>query len=576
MTGGLRAAALAAVVSVVACLAPATAAHADASFAVTALAPAGPSGSSVRDVAVGDLDGRNGPDIVTSYSVGGLSVNLNNGNGNGTFSAPHLYPTGCDTAEVELADLGGPNDDNVPDGHLDAAVVCNYQGNTQYLGRLAGDGNGGFGAADIVPALTFGPFAEPLPQQMALADVRGPGLPPVPVFTALFQDPLHGTFTHVLCFTNDWVSGSCLDQSTPETLPPLVAGVVADARVFGLGGSKGLIDWGPFPNWHSSTRELAPNAPATATQNSKSITIGDLAGDGPDMISASGTCPCGQTVPAAGVVDISYGDLANGVPDQAGTQFASAPGVTNIATGDFDLDGHTDLIGTSWSQDPATQVVTGAVFVQPGNGAGALAAPQIIPISHDPAFSRAPIRVADFDRNGAPDAAAVVGGQVQVLLNQKAPGVTPPASGAPPVVAPKPGALHPLSGIKGLPKNVRPDRTGNLLLGSATNPPTATVELTITLPPAKATHRGTQARAASTRKKRRKKTVVLARVRIKVAAHSKRALKLHLSASALARLKTGSLKATLTLVAVAADGTKAAVSRALTIEPARGNRRHRR
>ncbi|HSC20212.1 MAG TPA: hypothetical protein VLC07_00620, partial [Solirubrobacterales bacterium] len=95
-------------------------AGADFSFQATALAPAG---TTIRDVAVGDLDGKNGPDIVSSYEKGGLAVQLNDGGG-GHFGAPHLYPAPCDVLQVELADLGASNTNNAPDGHLDAAIVC--------------------------------------------------------------------------------------------------------------------------------------------------------------------------------------------------------------------------------------------------------------------------------------------------------------------------------------------------------------------------------------------------------------------------------------------------------------------
>ena len=45
--------------------------------------------------------------------------------------------------------------------------------------------------------------------------------------------------------------------------------------------------------------------------------------------------------------------------------------------------------------------------------------PQLFPLSHTEAFSRAPLAVADLDGNGGPDAVAIVGGQVQVLLNTR-------------------------------------------------------------------------------------------------------------------------------------------------------------
>lgn len=516
-----------------------------------------PTGQVPTDVAVGDLDGSKGPDVVASLPEGGLAVMLNNGNG--TFAAPRLYATGCYTVQVELADLGGLDNGHVLDGRLDAAVVCRV-GELQYLGRLAGDGAGGFGAAHLVPELWTGPFNGGSPQEMALADLRGPGLPPVPIFTYMTEDVFHEPrFYRVLCFSYDWVNRICLGRDTPQVSQPLVAGNIADARVFTLGGAKGILNWGPLSTgWAASTRELAP-APAGATgQVFYSLTIGDLAGDGPDIISAASSCGCGyQDVPASGVVAISYGN-SGGVPDQVATKIPSAPGITNIATGDFDVDGRNDLIGTNWYYDAATATSTGAVFVQTGNGAGGLSAPQMFPLSHTEARSRAPIRVADLDGNGGPDAVAIVGDQIQVLLNTQSKAAAPP-----------PPQLNPFAGVKGLPKKAQVDKNGNLILGSATNPPTASVDLTVLLPVAKG---GGKASAAAAKPKKGKgkgkKAKVIAHAKIKIPAGKKRALKVHLKRPALAQLKKGkTLKAKLKIVAVATDGTKSAKTQSLTIKP---------
>ena len=125
---------------------------------------------------------------------------------------------------------------------------------------MAGDGNGGFGAADLHPELNFGPFWTVSPQSFALAEMRGPGLPPVPVFGRSNHVPLHNPeYWNALCATYDWVNAQCLDAPEwPSITSPIVAGAVAQARVFTLGGEKGILDWGADSVWHVSTRELAP------------------------------------------------------------------------------------------------------------------------------------------------------------------------------------------------------------------------------------------------------------------------------------------------------------------------------
>ena len=245
-------------------------------------------GAIPTDVAVGDLDGRNGPDIVALLPEGGLAVMLNNGNG--TFAPAQVYPTGCPVSEVELGDLVTTGLQNAVDGHLDAVFACVFSGgDTQYLGRVAGDGSGGFGAPDLHPELNFGPFWGVHPQSFALAQLRAPGLPPVPVFGRSNHVVSHTPeYWNAFCYTYDWVNAECLNAPEwPSVGPPVVAGEVAQARIFTFGGEKGILAWGADSIWHWSTRELAPDLPSTA-ENFKSMTIGDLAGDGPDIISASG------------------------------------------------------------------------------------------------------------------------------------------------------------------------------------------------------------------------------------------------------------------------------------------------
>ncbi|HET7507257.1 MAG TPA: VCBS repeat-containing protein [Solirubrobacterales bacterium] len=541
-------------------------AGADVAFQATALPPAA---TTVRDVAVGDLDGKNGPDIVSSYAQGGIAVQLNDGSGH--FGAAQLYPTPCDTLQVELADLGASNTGNSLDGHLDAAIVCGgyLGGEGKYLGRLTGDGNGGFGEARIVTSLSFGSFNPDGPQSMALTDERGPGLPPLPAYSYAYHSG--SEYGRLLCFTYDWVNPSCLSADDPQPGPfPFLAGRIADAYLFTSGGTKGILDWGPEPNWHASTREIA-KPPASTGENYYSLAVGDLAADGPDLISAAGTCGCGyQDSPASGVVNVLYGDIATGVPDQVGTKFDSAPGVTNIALGDFDLDGKNDLVGSSWSYSPADGAV-GSVFVQSGDGAGHLGAPQMIPLYHGETRSTAPVRVADLDGNGSPDVVAIVGGQVQVLLNQKVPPPPAPAAQAPP--APDPvAAANLLAGFLTVHKGVILEKKGYISLGTATNPPTASVDLTVTLPGGA----GTKARAATAESSAaKKKATLLGHTKITIPAGSKRVLKVKLKPKALALLKKGPIHARVVAVAVGVEGRRQSKSQALTIKPRKAARKKR-
>jgi hypothetical protein len=540
-----------------AALVPASAANADFSFQTTTLEPAG--GNRVETVAVGDVDGRNGPDLVTAYGSGGIAVQLNDGHGH--FGAPKMFETGCPVNQVELADVGGPPDSIQPDGHLDAVISCvNNGGDEIDLGRMFGDGNGGFSEPHMFPESGYG-FANGLAlshQAFALVEFRGPSGPPVPVWSYLAQPSL-GHYERLFCLSYDWASRQCTSSGGPQPYVPFLAARVAEAELFTTGGSEGLLDWGPNPIWHASERDFGPEPQSSDPADAiwRGIAVGDLESDGPDILTSAGDGGAAPGDAVSGRVSVLYGNTATGVPAQHATTFPSAPGVENINTGDFDLDGHTDVVGINWHYSQATGGV-GGIFFQAGDGAGHLAAPQETTLYHGETWNTAPIGVVDLDGNGSPDVIAVVGGKVQVLLNQK---LRPPP--------PAPPVGNPLSGIKGLSKKVSALANGTLLLGTATNPPTASVGLTLTIPAGgKVKAKGSaRAAAAKPKKGKKKKETVIGKAKITVPAGKTVPLKLKLSAKAKALLKKGPLHAKLAIGATSTTGVLKKESRPLTIEP---------
>lgn len=563
---------------VAAMLLAAAPASAEVSFSVTALEPAG----HVEDVAVGDLDGKDGPDIVTAYSEGGVTVQLNDGHGH--FGAPKTFATGCDTNQVEIADVGAPPSSIFPDGHPDVVISCVYSGGDSiYLGRMFGDGAGDLTEPVMFPESNYG-FSSGLArnhQGFALVEFRGASGPPVPTWSYLSQETtLSGTHYHRLfCLSYEWQTRQCsAPEEGQEPGAPFVPGRVAEAELFTTGGSEGLLDWGPNPIWHASTRDFGPRPTVVAGGDAwESIAIGDLQGDGPDIFTSAGTGGAVPNEPATGRVSVLYGNTAQGVLPQKATTFPSALGVEGIATGDFDLDGHTDVVGTDWHYSAATGGV-GGVFFQAGDGAGHLGPPQELPLYSGGEFNYDPVRVADLDSNGSPDVVAIVGGKVQVLLNQKVP--PPPAVGGgggsggganSPVVKPISKALEALAGIKGLGSKATALPTGYVVLGTASNPPTKSVLITLTLPTGKP--KGNSLVTARSRGgKKKPKPTVIGKATIAVPAGKTLPLKAKLSAAARAKLKKGPLHTTVTLVATSTSGAQQTKTEALTIKPAKQKR----
>ncbi|HTT95092.1 MAG TPA: VCBS repeat-containing protein [Solirubrobacterales bacterium] len=571
-------------IALVTCLAllfPVASASGDASFSSTALDA---TGTELEDIAVGDLDGHNGPDLVTSYKKGGIGVHLNDGSGH--FGPEHLYATGCKVPQVEVSDVGGPGGGSLPDGHPDVAFSCEVSENeVKYLGRMFGDGNGHLSEPQLSsPELSFGPFGGGEPQNhqhFALAEgIRDPALGPVVVWGYLSQyyTSEGPSYTRLLCLSYDWKTRSCTGINEPGIQAPVVAGIVADARVFAGGGGETLLDWGQIPPpWHSSSRDLGPEPKYLSGEaNWDSIAIGDLQGDGPDILSSVGRCGCfpGQEGPY-GRVSVSYGNLAEGVPLQHATTFPSAPGVMDIAPGDFDRDGHTDVAGTAFHNEPGEGYVD-EVFVQPGDGAGHLGAPQHFRLDNEYRYSTGSIEVADFDANGSPDIAAVAGQQPYVLLNQ----VPPPGPSGPPASGggtgspsgskggPSTSALgKALTGINGLSKSTTLLANGTVLLGTVARP-AAGVTIAITYPPVKV--KGDS--LLSGRRKGAKKSVKPVRIgtaHIAVPAGKSVPLKVKLSGKALKLLKKAAIRTTLRLSATSTDGAEESETRSLTIKPAK-------
>jgi hypothetical protein len=351
----------------------------------------------------------------------------------------------------------------------------------------------------------------------------------------------------------------------PEITGPMVA-VDFDGSgqqdLLTTGGTNGVVIYlqspGPPVQW---TYEDIPFGQRAGAGANALVAAGNLNGDGvQDIVTASSSS-------LGGVLNtILWNGSYWGTPQS----FPSADGIDAIVTGDFDGDGHTDVMAVT---------EYGQAVVQSGDGAGNLGAPQSIPLigNGNPGYGTVvQAAEADIDANGTPDVVVLddSAGTFEVLRNL----VTPPSTvPAPPPVPPPPAPLplpprpvshpavvRPLTGITKLTSRVRLGHRPVLTLGQAANPPTSSVALTLTVPAPKPKVTGHAARTGH----RRPKRIVIGRARIRIPSGAKRPLRVTLNRAG-RRLLAGHARVStrLTLVATGSGSgtTRQTRQRTLTI-----------
>lgn len=308
-----------------------------------ALANAAPAATTAaggpKDAVVADFNEDGIPDLVHAVT-GGIAFKRGLGAagvGNGTFAADVTYPAGGDGRNLVVADFN-------EDGILDVATT--RAGGVAVLAGAgaAGVGNGAFGAASLVPAGSD-------PTGIAVGDFNEDGAEDL-VVSSLGSDSIF---------------------------------VLLNVCTDGVGG-------GTFP---VRTRYFAGDAPGR-------ITTGDFNEDGIlDLAIASPSA----TVPGT---QIMLGGGAGGTGNGAftATSRIAAPGgvsdaTLDVATGDFNEDGITDLAITSAFE----------VIVARGNGAGGVGNGSFaIPTELDSEFGTQRVEVADINRDGRADVLATYDG----------------------------------------------------------------------------------------------------------------------------------------------------------------------
>ncbi len=319
-----------------------------------------PLAAAPQSVAIGDLDGVHGKDIVVAlFSPGSVGVMLNNGDG--TFAPMQPYTAGAQCAgkavDITLGDVTqpAPGDRLQPDGKLDAYVAC-----TPYVVRLTGDGAGGLGNPEAIN-LGIQQYLGSATLDM-LALMRRPDGNPVPLL--VFQHAV-GSFGRELCISYELDPGQivCDTNHAPVQGPLAVgdlngsaAGVPPDEVLSDATGNQlGIFGFAPaFPLvWaSSSTRSVSGGL--------ESATFGDLDDDlDLDVL-------VGQTVNSlsARVNSIHYFKWdpgGSGGLEQVERTLPSTPGVDAVAVADVDGDACNDVVA-------AGTYGTGMIHLGDGSG----------------------------------------------------------------------------------------------------------------------------------------------------------------------------------------------------------------
>jgi RTX calcium-binding nonapeptide repeat (4 copies)/FG-GAP-like repeat len=369
-------------------------------------------------VAIGDLDGQHGKDIVVALpSSGGVGVLLNNGDG--TFAPMQPYTAGPNcgglAVDITLGDVTtpAPGDRLQPDGKLDAYVAC-----TPYVVRLTGDGNGALTNPES--------FGLGLPQYLGsqtldlLALTRRPDGNPVPLL--VIQHAV-GQFGRQLCLSYELDPAQLVCNATPvqgplavgdlngaaPTLPPdeivtaePLPGPDVKMGVFGFGWVPG------FPTqWNDGTRDVPGDPPGQP--GLESATVGDLDDD------ADTDVLVGQPVNSLDARKNSIHLFRWGPSGlaQVAEALPSTPGVDAVAIADVDADGCNDVLAAG---------TYGTGMVHLSDGAGGFDGGQDLPqlgYQNPATATRVTMAVGDLTGDGRPDVVIsdAIGAAVMVYRN---------------------------------------------------------------------------------------------------------------------------------------------------------------
>ena len=353
-------------------------------------------------VALGDLDGVHGKDIVVALPAsGGVGVMLNNGDG--TFAAMVPYAGGPQCAglavDITLGDVTQPGSPLLPDGKLDAYIAC-----TPYVVRLTGNGAGALTNPE--------PINLGLPQYLGpqtldlLTLMRRPDGNPVPLL--VFQHAV-GQFGRQLCISYELDPlEDLVCNETPVQGPLAVgdlngtsAGVPPDEIVTSEGGAlMGIFGFAPPvpPNtpmtWSDSTRNVPGDPPGAP--GLESAALGDLDNDS-DLDVLVGQPINSLDARKNSIHYFKWDPVGSGGLEQVAHALPSTPGVDAVAVDDVDADGCNDVVAAG---------TYGTGMVHLGNAAGGFDGGQDLPqlgYQNPATATRVALAVGDLTGDGRPE-----------------------------------------------------------------------------------------------------------------------------------------------------------------------------